>query len=132
MKKIILFLMLSVVTMLTFTFTSCSSDDDGSGGIYGTYATATEYSNGQEFRLMVVLTKNSFTYYKSFAVPNSKYWGTGSFEVPGTKGWYVEKGCASTHSYVTDGNRIVLDNGSLYSVGDGQLVHDGRIYYKFN
>lgn len=120
-----------MMSTLSFSLVSCSSDDDGDGGIYGTYATKTEYVDGHDFRFMVVITKNAFTYYKSSATPNSKYWGTGAFEVPGANGWYVEKGSASTHSYITDGNRIVLDNGSLYSVGNGQLVHDGTVYYKF-
>ena len=132
MKQCYLFFVMVIVAAMTFTFTACGNDDDGDGGIYGTYATSEEYVNGNSFRSMVVLSKKSFTYYKTSATTNSTYWGTGAFEVPGAKGWYVEKGCTSTHSYVTDGNRIVLDNGSLYSVGDGQLIHDGSIYYKFN
>lgn len=118
------------------TFTSCSSSDDdgGSGGLTGTYAAPSEYDNytRQDFRLMIVITKSTFTQYRTCAVQNSTYWGAGTFEVPGSHGWYVEANSARDYSYVTDGSRIVVDNGSIFSIGDGTIVGGGKTYTKIN
>ena len=122
------------------TFASCGGDDDlpSSGGssstsLTGTYATSGEYDNytGKTFRDFIVVKKSSVTTYTSMAVQDKSYWGSGSFVVPGSGSWYVEKGSARSYGYIKVDNNIVLDNGSLYTVGTGTLVHGGKTYYKY-
>lgn len=125
--SIILFLLCSMF------FVSCSDDNDEGSGINGTYATSGEYDNytGKTFREMIVITKSSFTTYSTQAVQDKSYWGAGAFQVPGAKGWYVEKGSQRIHSYVRANDRIILDNGSIYSIGNNSIVGGGHTYYKY-
>ena len=117
-------------------FASCGADENLSGsggGLTGTYATSGEYDNytGKTFRSFIVVKKSSVTIYSTMAVQDKSYWGSGAFVVPGSDSWYVEKGSARSYGYIKVDNNLVLDNGSLYGIGSGTLVHGGTMYYKY-
>lgn len=123
---------MSIILLLlcSMFFVSCSDDNDEGSGINGTYATSGEYDNytGKTFREMIVITKSSFITYSS-AVQDKSYWGSEAFQVPGAKGWYV---CSQrAYSYIRANDRIVLENGSIYSIGNKSIVGGGHTYYKY-
>ena len=120
-------------------FVSCGGDDNlpgsggSGGGLTGTYATSGEYDDytGKTFRDFIVVKKSSVTTYSSMAVQDKSYWGSGSFVVPGSGSWYVEKGSARSYGYIKVDDNLVLDNGTFFSIGSGKLVHGGKVYYKY-
>ena len=132
--KKFLFLVCAMVMTLC-AFTACGDDDDEGGGkgYYGTYATSSSYDNytHKNFRDVIVLTKSSFIAYSS-AVDDRSYWGASSEEVPGLKGWYVDGSSKRTYSYVASDDRIVVENGGIFSIGNNTLVGGGQTYYKQN
>lgn len=38
---------------------------------------------------------------------------------------------ASVFPIIKVDNNLVLDNGTLFSIGSGKLVHGGKVYYKY-
>lgn len=133
MKKKKFFLCVCAMIMCICAFTACSDDDDNSG-YYGTYATYGTYDNytGKTFCDVIVITKNSFTTYNSSAVQDRSYWGSSSKELSGYKGWYVDGSSKRTYSYVKTGDRIVVENGSIFSIDGKSIVGGGCSYYKQN
>ena len=133
-KKFLFAFFAFALSMLLFA--SCGDDENLSGsggGLTGTYATSGEYDNytGKTFRSFIVVKKSSVTIYSTMAVQDKSYWGSGAFVVPGSDSWYVEKGSARSYGYIKVDNNLVLDNGSLYGIGSGTLVHGGTMYYKY-
>lgn len=131
MKTKSLLMILGAILLSICLFSSCSSDDDGGGNssIYGTYATESQYYDKNSFKNVIILTKTSFQTVQ--AVDNKNFDGVGAIAVPNMSGWwYWEYQYTQPHSYIISGNNIVLDNGTLYSIGNGTIVGGGQTYHK--
>lgn len=135
MKTKSLLMILGAILLSICLFSSCSSDDDGGGNssIYGTYATESQYfvaDKKNRYRNVIILTKTSFKTVQAVDNNNS-FDGMEAIAVPNMSGWwYHEYQYTQPHSYIISGNNIVLDDGRLYSIGNGTIIGGGKTYHK--
>lgn len=132
MKKSILFLVLAIVSMMAFTFTSCSSDDDGeisSSNINGWYK---QDGNYVIFKALHINNGKLTEYFRVEAdnEPDWQEWDDAR-QLPDHSDYYYGTNSSGSHKYEIDGDKIVLDNGRTYEIRGGKIHSENDTYRRW-
>ena len=123
-------------------FSACSSDDDEdaideyydeeTGDLTGYYRSEPMASfDGTANMCRVLYFKSSNTLIDYTDVADAPYWDNGgtsnSVPPPNHYGWYYKKGTNRSYTYVVEGNKLYITDGSIWTIYDNgkRLNRDG-------
>lgn len=117
-----------VVISSLFSVQSCSKEGSSSNlkGYWMTDSWSAWDGYQRAFGIHFV-NNNTAVYYDTLM--NGKYWdndfGKNSEQFKGKSGWYYQKGCGQTYTYVITEGKIILTSGKIFTILGDELVMEG-------